>query len=423
MRLFYTLLLYLILPFVLLRLYWRGFKAPEYRIRWLERLAIYHKQYPNNVIWLHAVSVGEAEAVFPLVKRLQKQHPSTQLLITTTTPTGYSRVNAVLANSVTHVYLPYDLPSVVNRFLAIFKPKIAIIMEKEIWPNLYAQCGQNKIPLLIINARLSGNSANNYKKIAGLVEPALAHVSWVATQTEEDKERFIEIGAKEKCISAVGNLKFDLELDGKIIQQAQELKQQLFFDRFVWIIASTHNGEENIFFEIYPQLKKQIPKLLLIIVPRHPERFDSVKTLANKMQLTTCMRSTGQQCTLDTDVYIADTMGELKLLYGTADICFVGGSMIPVGGHNILEPAIMNIPIMFGPHMVNFKEITKDILALKAAIQCFNKEDLIATVTHLHDDVKCRKQIASAARQFLKKNQGTVEKINQLIDGFLSSQP
>ena len=415
MRLLYTLLFHLLVPIVLLRLYWRGFKAPEYRKRWKERLAIYHKQYPSNVIWIHAVSVGEAEAVFSLVKQLQKQCPADNFLITTTTPTGSARVQAVLADTVSHVYLPYDLPSVICRFLTVFKPKIAIIMEKEIWPNLYAQCAKNNIPLMIINARLSANSAKGYKKIPSLVKPALSNVAWIATQTAEDAQRFIEIGARKEFTRTLGNLKFDLAVDEKSIQQAKEIKQNIFSGRFVWIIASTHDAEEQVFFDIYPQLKQHIPELLLMVVPRHPERFNTVKQLAEKMQLKTCMRSSRVACTEETDVYIADTMGELKCLYGAADICFVGGSMVPVGGHNILEPAAMHVPIMFGPYMVNFKEIAKNVLDLGAAIQCVDKQALVDTVMHLYKDLQYREEITAKANLFVKNNQGAAERMSVLI--------
>ncbi|NOQ76714.1 MAG: 3-deoxy-D-manno-octulosonic acid transferase [Methylococcaceae bacterium] len=415
MRLFYTLLFYLLTPFVLCRLFWRGFKAPEYRKRWLERLAIYNKKYPADVIWIHAVSVGEAEAVFPLVKQLQQKYPSDNFLVTTTTPTGSARVKKVLADTVSHVYLPYDLPVVVNKFIAVFKPKIAIIMEKEIWPNLYASCASNKIPLMIINARLSANSAKGYKKIPGLVKPALDVVSWIATQTVEDRQRFIEIGARENSTTVTGNLKFDLFIAEKTIQQAKEIKQQLFSGRFVWIVASTHDKEEEIFFDVYPQLKKLIPELLLVIVPRHPERFERVKQMAEAMQLNARMRSAEKPSTEDTDVYIVDTMGELKLFYGAADICFVGGSMVPVGGHNILEPAAIGVPIMFGPYMINFKDISKNVLDLKAAIQCIDNTALIDTVIHLYTDADYREAIATRAKQFVVANQGATDGTVKLI--------
>lgn len=416
MRLIYTLLFYFLTPFILLRLFWRGFKAPEYRKRWKERFALYSKKYSNNVIWIHAVSVGEAEAVFPLVKKLQQKYPSDKFLITTTTPTGSARVQAVLADSVDHVYLPYDLPVVVNRYIAIFKPKIAIFMEKEIWPNLYANCAKHKIPLMIINARLSANSAKGYKKIPGLIKPALANVTWIATQTEEDKQRFIEIGAKQSSISVSGNLKFDLTIEENILQKAADLKKQLFQGRFVWVVASTHDMEEAIFFKIYPELKKQIPELLLMIVPRHPERFAQVKQLAEKMQLKLSLRSLNQLCTEETDVYLADTMGELKLLYGASDICFVGGSMVPVGGHNILEPAALGVPIMFGSYMINFKEITKNVLDLNAAIQCVDSPMISETVMRLYKDGGYRNEMASKAKEFVKSNQGATSNTLEIIE-------
>ncbi len=420
MRIFYTLLFYILTPFILLRLLWRGIKAPEYKKRWLERFAIYPKKFPRKVIWIHAVSVGEAEAVFPLVKQLQTHYPLDNFLVTTTTPTGSSRVKAVLADTVSHVYLPYDMPHVINRFIKTFEPKIALIMEKEIWPNLYAGCAKKNISLMIINARLSASSARGYKKIPGLVKPALKTVSWIATQTAEDNLRFVEIGAKQERISVAGNLKFDLAIDEIVIKQAQALKQQLFLDRFVWIISSTHDKEEEIFFDIYPQLKKKIPELLLVVVPRHPERFESVNQLAQIMQLKTSIRSAKHQCTAETDVYIADTIGELKMLYGAADISFVGGSMVPVGGHNILEPAAMSIPIMFGPYMVNFKEMTEHILEVKAAIQCIDKKSIVDAVIYLYEDIEHKEGMVFRAKQFVESNQGATEvivkKISQLLD-------
>jgi 3-deoxy-D-manno-octulosonic-acid transferase len=421
MRLIYTLLFYLILPFILARLYWRGFKAPEYRKRWKERLAFYNTTYPKDVIWIHAVSVGEAEAVFSLVKQLQKQYPFANFLLTTTTPTGSARVQAVLANTVTHVYLPYDLPIVVKRFLATFSPKIAIFMEKEIWPNLYVQCAEKNIPTLIINARLSENSAKGYKWITALVKPVLSNVSWIAAQTEDDKRRFIEIGGCKKKMSVVGNLKFDLSIDEteKIIQQAQALKKELFAQRFVWVIASTHEGEEDIFLELYPRLKQHIPELLMVIVPRHPERFKPVQKLAERKQLKTVMRSSNKACTTETDIYIGDTMGELKLLYGASDICFVGGSMVPIGGHNILEPAAIGVPIMFGPEMINFKQIARNVLDLGAAIQCMDKESIEKEVVHLYKECDYRTELISKANQFIKSNQGATERTKTVITEIL----
>lgn len=419
MRYIYTAFFYLITPLILLRLYWRGYKALKYRKRWKERLAIYSQNHSSDVIWIHAVSVGEVVAVSPLIHLLQTQYPEDYFIVTTTTPTGSERVDAELGKTVDHVYLPYDLPNVVKRFLTVFRPKVAIFMEKEIWPNIYQQCFQRNIPLVIINARLSESSAKNYKKILRLVKPALINVTQIAVQTEEDKQRFISIGAKESRIKVTGNLKFDIDIAENIILQAQAIKADLFACRFVWIIASTHNDEEIIFFELYFKLKKQIPELLLLVVPRHPERFEYVKKLAEKMRLKTCMRSKVQSCAADVDVYIADTMGELKLLFGTADISFVGGSMVPIGGHNILEPAAMNVPITFGPYMDNFKEIAKNVIAQGAAIQCKNKIDIMEATVRLYKNVEDRKRMVSKMYQFLNNNQGATEKVGRLISNII----
>jgi len=417
-RLFYTILFYLLLPVVLLRLYWRGFKAPAYRQRWQERLGIYPHTMPHQVIWLHAVSVGEAEAAFPLIQQLQNQFPEQPFLVTTTTPTGSARVRKVLADSVSHVYLPYDLPWVINRFLTTFQPKIAIMMEKEIWPNLYAQCAGKAIPVFIINARLSKSSAAAYQKIPSLTKPALNNTHWIAAQTEEDKNRFIEIGANPQKISVTGNLKFDLAIDQTMRQKASKIRQDQFPNRFIWLIASTHKGEEAIFLDGYLALKKQIPELLLIIAPRHPERFNLVKQLAENRSLTVCLHSQQQPCDAQTDVYLLDTIGELKLFYGVADICFVGGSLVTVGGHNILEPAVMNTPIIFGPYMTNFQTIADNMLAQKAVIQC-QQQDLFNTVLTLYEDGHYRKQLTSQAARFVTKSQGATQRTVELISQIL----
>ena len=350
-----------------MRLLWRGIKAPAYRSRWRERFALYDQKFPQGVIWFHAVSVGEAEALFPLVRQIQKQHPVAKLLITTTTPTGSARVKAVMQETVAHVYLPYDVPDAVNRFLQCFKPKLAVIMETEIWPNLFISCGKNNIPLYIINARLSEKSSRGYQKIPALVHPALAQVSLIATQTQDDASRFIAIGADCEKVKMLGNIKFDVEIPQAIIEHGLQIKADLFRDRFVWLIASTHKDEEAMFLEIYKEIKQKIPELLLVLVPRHPERFADVKKLCEQLQLAVVMRTAGDRVNTETDVYLVDTMGELKMLYAASDVAFVGGSMVPRGGHNILEAAAVGVPVMFGPYMVNFKEIARGVLSHNAA--------------------------------------------------------
>lgn len=415
MRTFYTLLFYLALPLVLFRLYWRGRKAPEYRQRWRERLGLYRSRARQGVIWFHAVSVGEAEAAFPLIKLLQSQYPQFPLLVTTTTPTGSARVRAVLADRVDHVYLPYDVPIVVARFIEHFQPRLAVVMEKEIWPNLFAACAAESIPLFIINARLSERSARSYRKIPTLIRPALACVTTVATQTSEDAERFVEIGAAPEQVQVLGNVKFDVTIDQATIASGQVLKREMFEGRWVLIVASSHQGEEEVFLDLYPRLKAELPELLLLIVPRHPERFQLVKQLSIQRGLSVAMRSEQRSCTLQTDVYIGDSIGELKMLYAAADAAFVGGSLVPVGGHNVLEPAAVGVPVLFGPEMFNFQEIADRMLAVAAAVQCADRDCLASNILRLHRDEGFRNQLVTRGRQFVQASQGATGRVAALL--------
>lgn len=415
MRTLYSVLFYLLIPFILLRLIWRSIKAPDYRQRWGERMGYYGRTYPQGVIWFHAVSVGEAEAVFPLVHRFQKQMPDKRILITTTTPTGSARVKAVMGQMVNHVYLPYDIPDAVERFMQCFKPVLAVIVETEIWPNLYHYCGKHNIPLYLVNARLSGRSTARYKKIPGLVHPVLTHIKTIAAQTEDDAQRFIEIGAASDQLITVGNIKFDIEIPQETIESGRLLKSTIFKGRFVLLAASTHKGEEQILIDTYKLLKVDIPNLLLVIVPRHPERFVEVGQLSGRNHLALVKRTSGKLCDPDTDVYLADTMGELKLLYGAADIAFIGGSMVDIGGHNLLEATAVGVPVLFGPSMANFKEIADKVTTYGAAIKCPDKMALARTILELHSDSKRRSILSGNGLKFLQQNRGVTEKLFNLL--------
>lgn len=415
MRTFYSCLFYLLVPFILVRLIWRSFKAPAYRYRWDERFGFYNEKFVQDVIWFHAVSVGEAEALFPLAKQVQQHYPDAVLLITTTTPTGSARVKAVMKESVVHVYLPYDIPCAVNRFIRCFKPRIAVIMETEIWPNLFACCGKNEIPLYIINARLSEKSARGYQKISALIVPTLAQVKAIAAQTQDDANRFIAIGANDESVKVLGNIKFDVEVSSETIEQGLQLKAGLLGGRFVWLIASTHKDEEAIFLEIYKNIKREIPELLLVIVPRHPERFNEVSKLCEQYRLAAVKRTAGLECHWHIDVYLVDTMGELKMLYAAADAAFVGGSMVPVGGHNILEAAAVGTPVLFGPYMANFKDIAEGVLRQDAAIQCRDRNEISNAIIALHADSAYRQSLAEKGRAFVRQNQGAVYRVLALL--------
>jgi 3-deoxy-D-manno-octulosonic-acid transferase len=416
MRNLYSFLFYSAIPLVISRLWWRSLKNPAYRQRIFERFAFYQQSYQQNVIWFHAVSVGESEALFPLIRLIQTRQPQIQILITTTTPTGSARVKAVLGDSIQHVYLPYDLPDVVARFLKTFTPKIAVIVETEIWANLFHACEKNQIPLYLINARLSEKSVRGYQKIPSLILPALNAMTKIATQTENDKTRFIQIGAKPETVGNLGNIKFDVTIDDEIFKQAQNLKTQFFTKRFIFLATSTHDGEEILLLDAYKNLKKQIPELLLAIAPRHPERFTTVENLAKNANLKIVTRTSNQLCQNETDVFLIDTLGELKLFYAIADIAFVGGSFVPVGGHNVLEPAAVGVPVLFGLEMKNFALIAEKMLVAQAAIQCKNVVELETNIIELYKSPDLQKNLISNAKNFVDQNQGATERIYKLLN-------
>ncbi len=416
MRRLYSFLFYCAIPFVISRLLWRSLKNPAYRQRWLERFGIYTQSYTQDVIWFHAVSVGECEALFPLIHLLQSRQPQLSILITTTTPTGSARVKTVLGNSVQHVYLPYDLPDVIARFLKTFKPKIAVIVETEIWANLFHACAKKQIPLYLINARLSEKSVRGYQKIPSLVIPTLNTMTKIATQTETDRERFIEIGVNPNIVENLGNIKFDVTISDDVLSQGVALKTELFKNRFVFLAASTHEGEEVLLLECYKKLKLQIPELLLAIAPRHPERFAVVENLAKNAYLNIVTHTSQQSCTKETDIFLIDTLGELKLFYATADIAFVGGSLVPIGGHNVLEPAAVGVPVLFGLEMHNFAFIANKMLDAKAAMQCENITELETQIAKLYNQPELRKSLTANAKKFVAQNQGATEKIYNLLN-------
>jgi 3-deoxy-D-manno-octulosonic-acid transferase len=416
MRYIYNSLFFLAIPVILLRLLWRSRKAPAYRHRWQERLGYYQNPPQTCDIWFHAVSVGEAEAVFPLITLLQQRLPNINLLITTTTPTGSARVKAVLKNSVSHVYLPYDVPIIVKRFLKHFKPKIAVIVETEIWLNLFKQCHQTNIALYLINARLSEKSTRGYQKIPSLIKPALNNTTAILTQSQLDTERFISIGTDINKVLTLGNIKFDISISDALLAQAKIIKESQFKRRFVWLLASTHDNEEAQLLSLYSSLKKQIPHLLLIIAPRHPERFNEVIKLAQQQNYQLITKSSNQLCQSNTDIYLLDSMGELKLFYATADISFVGGSLVDIGGHNILEPAAIGTPILFGSYMRNFKAITEAILTKQAAVQCLDLMAIEQAVLNLYNNPTSCKTLADNAKAFITSHQGV---INKLADRFI----
>lgn len=419
MRFIYSILFYLAIPFVVLRLLWRSREQPAYRKRFAERFGFYPRGF-EKTLWVHAVSVGEAIAAIPLVKMLKARYPELPILITTMTPTGAARVKSAFGDTVVHAFIPYDLPTSMRRFVNTFNPVVCVIMETELWPNLIAACAQKKIPICLVNARLSPKSAAGYQRIAGLTREMLARLTLIASHGEADAERFIALGADPAKVTVTGNIKFDMEVPAGLQEKADVLRNALGKDRFVWIAASTHEGEEEIILAAHQMLRKHRQDALLILVPRHPDRFDAIADLC-RQQFSTVRRSLNEVCESEVAVYLGDTMGELLLLYAAADVAFVGGSLIPRGGHNMLEPGILGKPILTGPHLFNFAEISELFFAANAMQKVTTATELADALLALQRDSTLQAKMIAAATQVVMANRGALQQQVELIAGALSS--
>ncbi|MGZ8245536.1 lipid IV(A) 3-deoxy-D-manno-octulosonic acid transferase [Methylomagnum sp.] len=419
MRLLYSALFYALTPFVLGRLAWRGRKLPAYRARWQERFARYNFPPEPGSVWFHAVSVGEAEAAFPLIRQFQARVPARKILVTCTTPTGSARIQAVLGESIRHVYLPYDLPDVVGRFMEHFQPALAVIMETEIWPNLYRECARHGIPLAIVNGRLSEKSARRYRKIRGLTADSLAAVSLIAAQTTVDAERYAAIGADPDKIVVAGNVKFDLEFSDAMREQATALRAELFGTRPVWIAGSTHPGEEEQILAAHRVVRQTIPDALLAVAPRHPDRFEDALALCVGAGFSVRRRGERRPCDDSTEVFLIDSLGELRLFYAASDLAFVGGSLVPRGGHNVLEPAAAGCPVLFGPHMFNFAEIAERLMDSGGGEGIGDAGELGKRVAHLLAAPDSRRDIGAKGRAFVEANRGAVRRVMDRLAALL----
>lgn len=423
-RTLYTLLFYLLTPFVVLRLLWRSLKAPEYRRRWGERFGdVPAIAEDKHVIWVHAVSVGETLAAVPMIKRLQSRYPDSQLLVTTMTPTGSARVTSVFSDSVYHVYAPYDLPCVLNRFLRSVHPDILVIMETELWPNLIHYCDLRGIPIVVANARLSERSAKGYQKFSRLTAPMLQRLSCVAAQHQNDGSRFLALGLSGSKLSVTGNIKFDVNLDDDIKSQAAALKSQWRgqSERPIFLAASTHRGEDRIILDGFDQIRHHCPDLLLVLVPRHPERFDEVAELCAQRGMAVCRRSSGISPSEDDQVLLGDTMGELLVFFGASDIAFVGGSLVPVGGHNLIEPAIWAVPVLSGPHLFNFSEASRLLREAQGMAICEDAPAIAEEVVALLQDPQSASRMGDAAKSVTDNNRGALDRLMAIIERQLSS--
>ncbi len=423
MRILYKILFYFALPLIFIRLCWKSRREPAYRQRFGERLGFYPFQL-DHCIWIHAVSMGETLAAVPLIKALKTHYPNIPFLVTTMTPTGSERVKIAFGDSVKHVYLPYDFSFGVKRFLKAMRPRIGIIMETELWPTLLAECAHQHIPVCLVNARLSAKSAKGYERIQPLARQMLEDLTLIAAHGEVDAKRLMALGAKEDRTIVTGNIKFDLVLPDNLIEKSKTLRESLGENRFVWIAASTHEGEEEIVLAAHQQLREINPHALLILVPRHANRFDAIAALCQQSFMT-ARRSKQEKCTEEIAVYLGDTMGELLSLYGAADVAFVGGSLIPRGGHNMLEPGALQKPIVTGPHLFNFAEISELFFSANAMVKVHDAASLSNQLIVWMKDADERLQMGERALQVVAANRGALAKqlneLNRLLSLTLSS--
>ncbi|MDG0969283.1 MAG: lipid IV(A) 3-deoxy-D-manno-octulosonic acid transferase [Porticoccaceae bacterium] len=420
-RALYTVIFYLIVPLILLRLLWRALKSPDYAKRWLERFGFVRvANQPQNVIWVHAVSVGETLAAVPLINNLKHSYPGHRILITCMTPTGSDQVRRIFSNTVDHCYVPYDIPDAVTRFLKRIRPQILVIMETELWPNTIAACRARGIPVVLANGRLSEKSFQAYRRVKYLVHPMMNQISFVVAQYKQDADRFLKLGVAESALSISGNIKFDLTLDESTRMRAEELSTvwRGVNQRPILLAASTHKGEDQIILTAFQKIKDVFESALLVIVPRHPERFDEVAALCNDTNLTLVRRSQGTSVT-DADILLGDTMGELMLFFGACDVTFVGGSLVPTGGHNIIEPAAWGVPILTGPHLFNFAQASALLIKSGGLMVCDDSNSLARQFTRLLQDHTSRRYASDAARRVAESNRGALSRLLNIIKRFI----
>lgn len=419
MRSIYSFILYLLAPLVMIRLFWLGSRNPDYRSRWTERFGFPNKIASHDkIIWLHAVSVGEVQAARPLVNALLEEYSDCRILITTMTPTGADSVRQYFGETVKHLYLPYDLPVSVKRFIATIEPSILIVMETELWPNLFHYCQENNVPVIVVNARMSEKSARGYRRLSALTRSTLENISLLVAQGQKDAERLIALGANSNKTRITGNLKFDIHLPHSISEQAEALRRYLSVNRPIWIAASTHEGEEKIILDAFENICRKKPECLLVIVPRHPERAVNVRELCVKRNFSVLCKSDNSPCDESIQIFILDTLGELPMYYAASDVAFVGGSFTEVGGHNMLEPASLGVPVLMGPYIFNFQEISQLLLDEEVAWKVANADELSSKVNCLLDDANLRHNTGERARNIVLRNRGNVEEVMKLIQDF-----
>jgi 3-deoxy-D-manno-octulosonic-acid transferase len=418
MRVVYSFLLYLMTPYLLLRLWWKGRYLPGYRQRMAERFSLAKIQETQVDIWLHAVSLGEVIAVTPLVELfLEKQW---RILITTMTPTGAERVQLRFGKRVMHHYVPFDFPSVLQRFFKKIKPRLGLIVETELWPNLIYFATKAQIPLFLINARLSERSYQRYKKVVFLFKPILNKFKTIFAQSEDDAQRFKTLGADGAKVVVLGNIKFDLQVQDMDTDIFLKLKAQWGSQRLLVMVASTHEDEEQQILSRLTKLQAGLPNMLLLIAPRHPERFQKVYQLSVVQGFNTGLRTQVETLSSANEVVVIDSLGELLGFYQICDYAFVGGSLVPVGGHNVLEPIAMQVPVFSGPYVHNFKTICHDLQKAQAIELVEHADDLIDRIIALHQDENKKRRLIANATAVLEVNKGAMESYLARVESILA---
>lgn len=417
----YNIIIYCVQPFIWIKLLWMSKHVPAYRKNWLERYGFYiFKNLRPGGIVLHAVSLGETLSIAPLIKALQKYYPNTIITLTSMTPSGLEMAQQFTPNNnIQCIYLPYDLPCSIQRFIKQIRPKLVIVMETELWPNLIRILYKHNIPLIIANARLSVHSFIKYKKINKFLFHIIKHITIIAAQYKSDAYKFLQLGLKQNQICIIGNLKFNITITQNLLKQIEFLKKTWVKQRPTWIASSTHPGEELLLLTVHKQLLSIFPNLLMILAPRHIERCLEISRITKKLGLSYIMKSNNIIPTTKTQVIINDTFGELMLLYGIANIAFVGGSLVRHGGHNPLEPAAHAIPIIMGPYTFNFNDICTKLHTSGGLITIFNSKSLIHILSTLLKNPGLRIYHGNCAAQVFKNNQGALKKLLDLIYKYL----
>lgn len=410
-RRIYTALLWLLLPYIFFHLAWRARKQPEYLRHVAERFGFYAVNSGKPIIWLHTVSVGETRAAASLVQRLEATYPNHQILLTHTTPTGREASEQLYGDRVLRVYLPYDYPFAVRRFLRHFKPRVGVLLETETWFNLIQNCHNAHVPLLLLNARLSEKSAARYARYPNLIRSGLTQLSAVSAQSEEDAARLNSLGARN--VSVMGNLKYDIAPPPAMLESGTQLRIQFGANRPVFLAASTRVGEEELLLQALKQT--DAPALLSVIVPRHPQRFDEVASLLAQHGIRFQRRSENRPVAADTQVVLGDSMGEMFAYYVACDIAFIGGSLLPFGGQNLIEACAVGKPVLIGPHTYNFTQAS--ILAVEhgAAVRVQDANSLAHTLQQLLHQPERLAQMGTAGLAFVNANRGATEQAIAII--------